>query len=513
MNELLQRMALNGNLLDKLDDAEGRVRLVTDKYLTYQAADGRYGKRGTDDPAGIQSVLNAKTMFGAVGDGVEDDNEAVEACLEAAMATGVPAYFPRGTYICNDVRTSSGAATDTLTIVGDGPDTVIKMMDGATTNLFFVTTIGGLYMRDLTLDGNKSGAPSSGLALVRTDVDNSHFRNVTFRDSVFEGVYFSPGSASLTSKLSVIGCQFLDNDRYGIAAQNGRDIVIVGNIALGCGAGLIDIEPDAVGEVGAEVVIVGNTARNSGSAVPTAGVIQVFSTAATANAVRRAVIGNNIVNGGSKTGIRVSDCIEVAVTGNVVTAMGKYGIYIAGDTQNANITCVGNVVRSCGQEAANTYDGIACTRLIDSVVMGNSISDGSSNHRYHLFVDGNSARCVIGPNVLGPGAQTGRWSIGGTDHAILPGAGLARTFADGDATPSVANGHVFACANTGATNITFFDDGMPGQVIHVRVDANTTLVDSATLRLAGNFAGASNRDMISLVMLGSAWHEISRSAN
>lgn len=59
-------------------------------------------------------------------------------------------------------------------------------------------------------------------------------------------------------------------------------------------------------------------------------------------------------------------------------------------------------------------------------------------------------------------------------------------FASADATPSVAGGRVFATANAGATIITDFDDGKPGQVIVVKIGDANTIVDFTLSGLKGN---------------------------
>lgn len=89
------------------------------------------------------------------------------------------------------------------------------------------------------------------------------------------------------------------------------------------------------------------------------------------------------------------------------------------------------------------------------------------------------------------------------------------TFTASDATPSVQNGGYFETANAGATSITNFDDGLKGQLITVKVDANTTVKNNATIKLAGavDFVGTSN-DMISLRLgADSIWREVARSVN
>lgn len=84
------------------------------------------------------------------------------------------------------------------------------------------------------------------------------------------------------------------------------------------------------------------------------------------------------------------------------------------------------------------------------------------------------------------------------------------TFAAGDTSPSVATGGVFRTANTGATSITTFDDGRNGQrIVLIFKDANTTLVNGATLEINGdaNFTGA-NGDVKEFVLDSTVWREI-----
>lgn len=61
-----------------------------------------------------------------------------------------------------------------------------------------------------------------------------------------------------------------------------------------------------------------------------------------------------------------------------------------------------------------------------------------------------------------------------------------RAFADGDTTPSVANGVHFRTANTGATIITNLDNGYAGQEVLVVIGDAVTGVDFTGTNLKGN---------------------------
>jgi hypothetical protein len=96
------------------------------------------------------------------------------------------------------------------------------------------------------------------------------------------------------------------------------------------------------------------------------------------------------------------------------------------------------------------------------------------------------------------------------------GGSVAGSYTAADATPSVLGGVTrLTLTNAAPTNITTFDDGQEDQiVILLFTDANTTLVDGATLQLAGgaNFVGSAN-DILTITLIGGVWYEIGRSVN
>ena len=171
-------------------------------------------------------AVNAKTQFGAVGDGVTDDTTAIANWLVAA--TGRAGYLPSGTYI-----TSNFTIPNSTHIFGDGARvTTLKMKASTNSNLVAATAGSWVVIEGITLDGNNANNTSGrcisfitdpaadGPALVLRDVvitngplgggDNSSaffsglawmvFQNVRYvnnkgtlwlstNDSLFEGLY------------------------------------------------------------------------------------------------------------------------------------------------------------------------------------------------------------------------------------------------------------------------------------------------------------------------------------
>lgn len=76
--------------------------------------------------------------------------------------------------------------------------------------------------------------------------------------------------------------------------------------------------------------------------------------------------------------------------------------------------------------------------------------------------------------------------LAATIRDLTAGAGATDSFAEGDTTPAVAGSRIWMVENAGATSITAFDGGAPGQEILLwATTANTTLVHSAALLLLG----------------------------
>jgi len=127
----------------------------------------------------------------------------------------------------------------------------------------------------------------------------------------------------------------------------------------------------------------------------------------------------------------------------------------------------------------------------------------------------------------------GKWSLGGnalnltgklnnkplsgaSTGSLVTGNSRGVTFQDTvnlDTTPSVLGHNLIYCANTGATTITNFDDGVLGQHITILfVDSNTTISDGGNFKLSANFSSTAD-DVLVLFFDGVTWYEVSRSVN
>lgn len=97
---------------------------------------------------------------------------------------------------------------------------------------------------------------------------------------------------------------------------------------------------------------------------------------------------------------------------------------------------------------------------------------------------------------------------------IFPWKPTSGIYSNGDTTPTVSKISYLTIANSSATTISNFDNGVNLQVIILHFeDANTT-IDRTNAALAGgvNFTSTAS-DIIALVLVGSVWVELFRSIN
>ncbi|GAA3411172.1 glycosyl hydrolase family 28-related protein [Paenibacillus hodogayensis] len=156
---------------------------------------GRRWKRVVDDVLKVQ-------WFGAKGDGLADDTDAIQACINAA-SPGQTVYFPKGTYIVLPSGiTRYIQLRSNLTLLGEGASSVIKVKDNAGN---YGTVMGGpiepyfcggmvqnLTIRSLKFDHNF--ANNNGAVIQTANTTRSHiltffnFKNITVESCIFDPV-------------------------------------------------------------------------------------------------------------------------------------------------------------------------------------------------------------------------------------------------------------------------------------------------------------------------------------
>ena len=418
-------------------------------------------------------VFNVKhPTYGATGNGATDDTTAIQAAITAAEnAGGGTVFLPDGTYLVTSTLVIAASQTRTIKIVGRGVRDCRIQANGAI----------GTVIRCGAAVPDASGTTTNG-----------HY----YGELEGFNIYAGAGADAATALKMVEPHQWIV-----------RNVTIEGFSAAG-GTGLH---------------LRGSTTTGLGSAAAPHAWRNLFVRVQVVTTRKPLLIENGDEND-------FVSCNFSLPTGIVAAANTLNAIEITQGHNNRFFGCV------CGGDTDPTYRGAYVGVKITAPTAG----DNHHHQFYGLVVEGfsrgfwhgNDSSFCVGTTVVGynasivdthyldSGAQTGNgFSLEShLHHYAIRNTRLdyndAVGFADGATTPSVQKANVFTTSNTGATSITNFTNGVNGQVIFVRLDANTTLVHG-TIRLHGrvDLKGDATGKVVCLVNVGGgAWWEIGATA-
>ena len=162
-------------------------------------------------------------------------------------------------------------------------------------------------------------------------------------------------------------------------------------------------------------------------------------------------------------------------------------------------------------------DGAGNYTLDQCVIQGNTITNNTPSKQFELLENsgGSLHSFTLKDNSFSTYAAASKFTLprgmahfGSSNGNVFVNDAVIE-FASGDVTPSVGIGGFFMHMDSSATNVTYYDDGVDGQEITVRLTVNTTLVhNNGFMRLKGgvNASGNSN-NMISLRRMSGIWFE------
>ena len=331
------------------------------------------------DKMGIISVKS----YGAKGDGVTDDTNAIQAAHDAAN-NGDIIFFPRPSvsYVCNKVN-----ITKRLTIIGAGEDVVITRSSAV--NIFYITgTNVNVTFQNITIDGatyKKGGIQCVNVNKLTLDhvtvkrcgipgyaagnngsVDGVYCNNVqvvvanecTFSNNERDGLMGVP-----IKKLFVTNCILTGNGRYGVVSDkndlnnNGPELAVyTGNYLDGNGAGGLHVESySTLGLV--RFVMMGNTVIDCGNDDWNYGVGLV------AGLQCYGIMANNIIQGFGllETSADYGSAIIIGSVGgpikivdNIITNSRRHGIRV--NKPGHPVLVSGNTLSGNGASGADSYD-------------------------------------------------------------------------------------------------------------------------------------------------------------
>jgi len=189
-------------------------------------------------PGFVRAAVAASTVYdvrnyGAKGDGVTDDAVAIQRTIDQAGSN--PVYLPTGTYIVK----STLSLRANLTLFGDGPASVIKMVGGTDkTRVVTGSHITNVTLRDFTVDANAASATIIGTgeqrhAIFLSGVTDSLIERVTVTQAMGDGIFLYGGSARVTVQDCKAIAGVSSNPRVGINFQGANYSLVQRNEVQG----------------------------------------------------------------------------------------------------------------------------------------------------------------------------------------------------------------------------------------------------------------------------------------
>ena len=148
----------------------------------------------------------------AVGDGVTDDTESVQGCIDYAAKNGGSVFFPSGTYICGQLVIANRVA-----LFGQDRYSTIIKLKGATNKSLLAGTVDKFSALNIGFDGSNAG-----------QTEQSYTVDITVTYGIFSNVYFANGDGMLrvsTSKnVQITDAHFGNSSKTALVALGGGTI-------------------------------------------------------------------------------------------------------------------------------------------------------------------------------------------------------------------------------------------------------------------------------------------------
>ena len=337
--------------------------------------------------------------------------------------------------------------------------------------------------------------------------DGGYIAGCTADDCGRHGIYFAEGRDYRCVGNRLINHRLtegdLASDRSAVAVARSAQVSVVGNLFDNCDGGALMIDTDNAGSPPDNylrgVVVSGNVFRDSllqdiiiGSTAPnTQGEVEDILISCNAIFRNNAAAASLIdINSGRKITIQNNQIDDgVAAAHRVITFQAFDGAAFSREIFiNRN---------------AITTEQTTTIQVAAALCGGASLIDLSGNHVQKA--DGTIITDPVELLAAATNVNLFFFDFAGYKHEANVNA---------DATPRVAGVTVMTVTNSAPTNITNFDGGRNGQVLHLRFGDGNTTIKATNIYLAGavDFTPTS-ADVLTLLCISGTWFEVSRSAN
>jgi len=460
--------------------------------------------------AAAVNVANDSIVIVDADDSNASKKESIADLATAMAGTGLSASSGQLTV---DSITSVGAVNSGSITSGFG-----SIDSGSST----ITTTGNISGGDITASGGDIGFGNGQNATV-TIADTAH--NAAGKTLTIEA-----GNTTAGTTNNIAGGSLTLKAGAGKGSGAGGDIVFQTANAGGSGSSMnshataLTISDDLGATFGGDVIITdGNLKLGSTAVGATAAEINAACDASARTAAAVSVANDHFLfcDGGADGATKVEAITDLmtAVAGTQATTglVASSGTLVLTDLHPVGVS------GSANQLLTDDGDGTVTSEakcLVDGAKL--TIGDATAEDTLLVF-DGNAADWRMGIDdgtdvlEIGVGAAHGTTTaIGVNANAqtqVLAAfaanvAGTFGTFADGDATPSVATGNLWK-HHASTQTITMFDDGIAGQTIHVISTAAITYdVTSTNLKGGSTDIVTASGDITSWFFDGTNWYLI-----
>lgn len=377
--------------------------------------------------------------YGAVSDGVTDNTSALQAAINAAIASGETLYFPAGTYLTGKLTLSgsirmTGAAT--LKLKSATNDHLLQNNSGGAINV---------DVRDMTFDGDYANQTAWTSLLNFAETDYITFSGCNVLNVFGAGLDTNP----LNQRALIEGCRFEGNrDHSGVLNENPlflsircsvtsdpqlvtvNDCMFIGEVPAvsnaGAGGVIVTTNSGGTNKQGAKCTITNNTFYNCGQ--------NIGGNAVAAITLYRAApysqVCNNRILTTYEKGIDVQSSYSPIITGNYLENIDTVGIALAlrEGVYCENGVIANNVIDGAGDIGIAVFSGppLPASDSNNVVISDNIVK----NVDRFLLVDDYLGAISITGNVFVNSSSTG--SIGSSCISVIGAKGAGVTYVEGE---------------------------------------------------------------------------------